>query len=49
MTRTAKLLLIPILLLQALFFTFVALHRFIDGDEGFCLLASRLAVMSKSE
>lgn len=42
MTRTAKLLLVPVLLLQTLFFSFVTLHRFIDGDEGFYLLASRL-------
>ena len=47
MTRTAKLLLVPIVLLQILFFTFVALHRFIDGDEGFYLLASKLVLMHK--
>ena len=47
MTRTAKLLLVPILLLQVFFFTFIALHRFIDGDEGFYLLASRLVLMHK--
>ena len=47
MTRTAKLLLVPMLLLQILFFTFVALHRFVDGDEGFSLLASRLVLMHK--
>jgi 4-amino-4-deoxy-L-arabinose transferase-like glycosyltransferase len=47
MTRTAKLLLVPILLLQVLFFTFIARHRFIDGDEGFYLLASRLVLMHK--
>ena len=47
MTRTAKLLLVPVLLLQTLFFSFVALHRFIDGDEGFYLLASRLVLMHK--
>jgi hypothetical protein len=45
MTRTAKLLLVPILLLQILVFTFVARHRFIDGDEGHYLLASRLVLM----
>ena len=47
MTRTAKLLLVPIVLLQMLFFAFVALHRFIDGDEGFYLLASKLVLMHK--
>ena len=47
MTRTAKLLLVPILLLQVFFFSFIALHRFIDGDEGFYLLASRLVLMHK--
>jgi 4-amino-4-deoxy-L-arabinose transferase-like glycosyltransferase len=47
MTRTAKLLLVPILLLQILFFVFMALHRFIDGDEGFYLLASKLVLMHK--
>src|ERR1700691_4810430 len=30
--------------LQFLFFSYVALHRFIDGDEGFYLLASRLVL-----
>ena len=47
MTRTAKLLLVPILLLQILVFTFVARHRFIHVDEGFFLLASRLVLMHK--
>jgi 4-amino-4-deoxy-L-arabinose transferase-like glycosyltransferase len=47
MTRTAKLLLVPTLLLQILFFTFVARHRFLNGDEGFYLLASRLVLMHK--
>jgi len=47
MTRTAKLLLVPVLLLQIVFFSFIALHRFIDGDEGFYLLASRLILMHK--
>ncbi|MGA3055471.1 MAG: glycosyltransferase family 39 protein [Candidatus Korobacteraceae bacterium] len=47
MTRAAKLLLVPLLALQVAFFTFVALHRFVDGDEGFYLLASRLVLMHK--
>ena len=47
MTRTAKLLLVPLLLLQILFFAFIARHRFVDGDEGFYLLASRLVLMHK--
>ena len=40
-------LLTGVFLLQFLFFGFVALHRFIDGDEGFFLLASRLVLMHK--
>jgi len=47
MSRVAKLLLLPILLAQVLFFSFVARHRFVDGDEGFYLLASRLVLMHK--
>src|ERR1017187_3808379 len=47
MTRAAKLLLVPLSLLQILFFTFVAHHRFIDRDEGFYLLASRLVLTHK--
>ncbi|MFI5095211.1 MAG: ArnT family glycosyltransferase [Candidatus Acidiferrales bacterium] len=47
MPRTAKLLIVPLLLLQIFFFGFVALHRFIDADEGFYLLASRLVLMHK--
>ena len=47
MTRTAKLLLVPILLLQIVVFTFVARHRFIDGDEGSFLMASRMVLMHK--
>jgi hypothetical protein len=35
------------ILVQALFFIWVALHRFIGGDEGFFLLASRLVLMHK--
>ena len=44
MTRTSKLLFVPILLLQAGFFLYVSQHRLIDGDEGFYLLASRLVM-----
>lgn len=47
MTRTAKLLLVPLFVLQLFFFGFIALHRFIDGDEGFYLLVSRLVLMHK--
>ncbi len=47
MTRTAKLLLVPLFLLQVALFAFIALHRFVDGDEGFYLLASRLVLMHK--
>jgi hypothetical protein len=43
MNRTAKSLLLPVSLLLLCFFFFVARHRFIAGDEGFYLLASRLA------
>ena len=39
MTRGAKLLLVPTLFLEVVFFTFVARHRFLNGDEGFYLLA----------
>jgi len=48
MTRAAKLLLVPVLLLQVGFFGFVAAHRFIDGDEGAFLLASRLVLAHKA-
>lgn len=47
MTRAARLLLLPIILLQVLFFSFVAQHRFVDGDEGSYLLASRLVLEHK--
>jgi hypothetical protein len=36
-----------VFLAQAIFFQFVALHRFVDGDEGFYLLASRLVLLHK--
>ncbi|MGA2904188.1 MAG: glycosyltransferase family 39 protein [Candidatus Korobacteraceae bacterium] len=48
MTRTCRLLFIPIFLLQAGFFLFVSQHRFIDGDEGFYLLASRLVLQHQA-
>ncbi len=47
MTRTAKLFLVPLLLLQILFFVFIAQHRFVDSDEGYFLLASRLVLLHK--
>ncbi len=47
MTRTAKLLLLPIVLLQLLVFAFIIRHRFIHLDEGFFLVASRLVLMHK--
>lgn len=46
-TWNAKLLAIPIFLALMAFFRFVALHRFIDGDEGFYLLAARLVLLHK--
>ena len=48
MTRTAKLVAIAVFLVQALFFTFIALHRFVDWDEGYYALASRLITMHKT-
>ena len=36
-----------VLAVQFLFFSYVALHRFIDGDEGFYLLAARLVLAHK--
>ncbi len=48
MTRASRLLFVPIFLLQAGFFLFVSLHRLIDGDEGFYLLASRLVMQHKA-
>jgi hypothetical protein len=47
MIRSARLLLVPVILAQVLFFLFIARHRFVDGDEGFYLLASRLVLMHK--
>ena len=48
MNRTCKLLLVPVFLSLLGFFLFVARHRFIDGDEGFYLLASRLVLDHKT-
>src|SRR5271157_795424 len=48
MNRTCKLLLAPVFLAFLCFFPFVALHQFIDGDEGFYLLASRLVLAHKT-
>jgi 4-amino-4-deoxy-L-arabinose transferase-like glycosyltransferase len=42
MNRTCNLILLPVFGLLTCFFLFVAHHRFIDGDEGLYLLASRL-------
>jgi 4-amino-4-deoxy-L-arabinose transferase-like glycosyltransferase len=47
MNRAAKLFLIPIFLLQILFFIWVARSRFVHVDEGFFLLAARLVLMHK--
>ena len=47
MTRAARLLLIPVFLSEVFFFLFIARHRFVNGDEGFYLLASRLVLMHK--
>jgi Dolichyl-phosphate-mannose-protein mannosyltransferase len=44
MTRTSKLWLVPVVLLQAAFFLYVSQRRLIDGDEGFYLLASQLVM-----
>jgi len=46
-TRTTRLSVPVILLAQFAFFAFVALHRFIDADEGSYLLASRLVLLNK--
>jgi Dolichyl-phosphate-mannose-protein mannosyltransferase len=48
MNRTCKLLLAPVFLALLCFFLFVSRHRFIDGDEGFYLLASRLVLARKT-
>jgi len=48
LSRRCRLLLIPVSLLLMGFFSFVALHRFVDGDEGFYLLTSRLLLLHKT-
>lgn len=48
MSRTAKLLFLAVVLLQAIFFFYISQHRLIDGDEGFYLLASRLVLQHKA-
>ncbi len=40
-------LLTSLFVIQFAFFTFIAWHRFVDGDEGFYLLASRLVLEHK--
>ncbi len=48
MARTCKVLFVPVILLQAVFFYFVSQHRLIDGDEGYYTLASRLVLQHKT-
>jgi 4-amino-4-deoxy-L-arabinose transferase-like glycosyltransferase len=48
MARTCKVLFVPVILLQAVFFYFVSQHRLIDGDEGYYALASRLVLQHKT-
>jgi 4-amino-4-deoxy-L-arabinose transferase-like glycosyltransferase len=48
MSRAAKLVFVPIFLLQVGFFLYIALHRLVDGDEGFYLLASRLVLQHRT-
>ena len=45
--RTYKLLRVPVFVLLVCFFSFVARHRLIDGDEGFYLMTSRLVLEHK--
>ena len=47
LVRAARFLIVPVFLAQLAFFTYVALHRFANGDEGFYLLASRLVLAHK--
>ena len=42
LNRTAKLVVVPVFLAQLFFFTYVGLHRLVNGDEGFYLMAARL-------
>ena len=48
MPRSCKLLLLPLAFLLAGWFSLFALHRFIDADEGFYLLAARLVVLHRT-
>jgi len=48
MNRTAKLLAIVVVVAQLATFAYIARHRFIDGDEGAYLLASRLVLAHKA-
>jgi 4-amino-4-deoxy-L-arabinose transferase-like glycosyltransferase len=48
MNRTCKLIFLAVFIFLACFFSFVARHRFIDGDEGYYLLASRLVLERKA-
>ena len=47
MDRTRKLLFLPVFAFLLCFFLFVARHRFIDPDEGYYLMASRLVLQHK--
>src|SRR5271166_5753286 len=48
MNRNRKLILVPVFVVLTWYFWFVANHRFIDGDEGFYILASRLVMEHKA-
>ena len=48
LNRTCRLLLAPVFLALLCFFLFAARHRFIDGDEGFYLLAAKLVLGHKT-
>ena len=39
--------LVLVFVLQGSFFSYIALHRFVDGDEGFYLVASRLVLLHR--
>src|SRR5271157_940728 len=47
MDRTRKLLFLPVFAFLLCFFLLVARHRFIDPDEGYYLMASRLVMQHK--
>ncbi len=47
MSRGAKCLVLCVAVVQVLAFAYIARHRFIDGDEGAYLLASRLVLVHK--